>query len=737
MRKLAKFLLVVIAAALFSKPAYSAGMQTQLEKTHFKIEARGNEVEISRGNQLVARILPPEFFDTSTPKKEESFTKDIPFIENQTIPWRFEKSEPSDIMFLTEGKNRILKLDFHTINVFYKITSPYISLKDEYQSATLQFDYKVDYKTSNRKEENINLEISILNQSKAKVLSLAEKIKLSPGWGTFKTSFSLPVDAKYITFEISQTDTGIQTAQFRNFRASFIKPSRYTFLLRRVEKYNNLIEQEFENDYQKVTRKIFLSSSEDVINIEETLKAKIDHQVFKEYSLVVFESKPLFILKRDYSLSKFTNPVYVTDSLSDFYLKLESCSIGYASNYDSIETYNLKNKADVYLFFSNSEDIKYFLIGKNKEHIWTTTQLFRKGFEKSFAYSIFPSDFVYAIKSRAPDGRKGILVFSNHSDSNMISIIKAVMFGTTDTKDSSYMKKGFAGYNIPVTWGFFYKSTKGIPGFDNPEYKSLIESIAKKGMEVVLHTASPVAKENTPELIQKALEATSYLKLDDWIDHSISDGTRCGDLKSEGAIKTSKNYTFDLFLKHGYKYCWSYLDMKLSHLNMLEPSQTNKHPQIFFKNYNFGEGDSLYQWNSVRYRNLLTMLTKSELEKFVYENGVCIIHDYFAHPMQKNKFFITKNKNVYISPQFDYSLRLVAYFSSKKLLWVPTVKQFIDYELALKNVIISPIDKSTLLVDNKNTFDIRGFTFILPQNGQKKRIITNLVPGINIITLPM
>ncbi|WAM31353.1 hypothetical protein [Caldicellulosiruptor naganoensis] len=596
----------------------------------------------------------------------------------------------------------------------------------------------MDYKTLNhpKEEENINVEIAIFNESKTKILSLAEKIKFTPGWETFKTSFPLPTDAKYITFEISQNSNNIQTVQFRNFKASFVKPSKYTFLLKRVEKYNNLIEQEFENGFQKIIRKIFISSSEDVIEVEEILKSKVNHQVFKEYSPLVLETKPLFILKRDYSLSKFTNPMYVTDSLSDFYLKLESCSIGYANNYDSIETYNLKNKANVYLFFSNSEDIKYFLIGKNKEHIWTTTQFFRKDFEKTFSFFIFPADFRYAIKSRAPDGRKGILVFSHHSDSNMISIIKAMMFGTTDSKDPAFMKKGFVGYNIPITWGFFYKSVKGIPGFDNPEYKNLIEFLAKKGIEVVLHTASPVAEENTPQLIQKALEATSHLKLDNWIDHSLSDGTRCGGLKSEGAIKTSKNYTFNLFLKYGYKYCWSYLDVKLDDLNMLEPNQTNKHPQIFFKNYNFGEGESLYQWNSVRYRNLLKMLTKPKLEKFVNENGVCIIHDYFAHPMQKNKFFITRNKNVYLSPQFDHSLRLVSYLSSKKLLWVPTVKQFIDYELALKNVIITPLDKSTLLVDNKNSFEIKGFTLILPlQNGQEKRIITTLVPGVNIITL--
>jgi len=739
-KRLVAFAVIIMFISTFSTAIFATGIQNLPEKAHFSIEPKGNAVEILKGNQVVAKILPPELLNnTSTKKSKEIFTIDIPFIENGAIKWRIEKSEPSDISFLTEGKNKVLKLDFHTMNAFYKITSPYISLKDEYQSVMLSFDYKVDYQNliHFKEEENVNVEIAIFGENKTKILSLPEKLKLTPGWGTFKTSFSLPIDARYITFEVSQNGKNVKTVQFRNFKIGFVKPSKYSFALKRVDKYNNLIEQVFENGFQKITRKVFVSSSEDVINVEEILKSKEDHQVFKEYSPVVFESKPLFILKRDYSISKFTSPMYVTDSLSDFYLKLYNCAMGYTNNYDSIETYNLKNKANVFLFFSNSDDIKYFLIGKNKEHIWTTTQLFKKGFEKSFTYSIFPADFGYAIKSRAPDGRKGILVFSNHADSNMISIIKAIMFGTTDTKDSSYMKKGFVGYKIPITWGFFYKSIKGIPGFDNPEYKKLIEFLAQKGIEVVLHTASPIAKENTPQLIEKALNATSYLKLDDWIDHSLSDGTRCGDLKSEGAIKTSKNYTFNLFLKHGYKYCWSYLDVKLDDLNMLEPNQVNKHPQIFFKNYNFGEGDSLYQWNSVRYRNLLSMLTKPRLEKFVNENGVCIIHDYFAHPMQKRKFFIVKNKNVYISRQLDNNLKLVAIFRDKKLLWVPTVKQFVNYKIALKNVIITPLDKSALLVDNKNGFDIKGFTLItILQNGQERRIVTTLVPGINIISLP-
>ncbi|WAM36147.1 hypothetical protein [Caldicellulosiruptor acetigenus] len=738
-----KNLVAVLITFVFFINLFSFGRvqatQSAPEKHLFSVKPKGNYVEILKGSQVVAKILPPELLDESPAKKEETQTILLPFIENGVVNWRFEKSEPSDLLFLSDGKNNTLKLNFHTFDVFYKITSPYIALKDEYQSAQIAFSYNFEFKRTPqlKDDETINVEISIFSENKTKILLLPEKIKLTSGKGTFKTSFSVPVDSKFISFEISQTSRNLISCEFENFKITLVKPSKYTFLLKNVQVYNNYIQQDFENGFQKFTRKIFVSSSQDVINVEETLKAKEDHQIFKEYSLVEFESRPLFILKRDYKLEKFTKPMYVTDSLSDFYLKLENCAIGYANNYDSIETYNLKNKANVFMFLSNSDDIKYFVIGKNKEHIYTTTQLFRRGFEKTYVYSIFPENYTYSIKSRSPNATKAILIFSHHSDSNMISIIKAMMFGTTDTKDPSYMKKGFVGYKIPITWGFFYKSVKGIPGFDNPEYKKLIEFLAQKKIEVVLHTASPVAQENTVQLIKKALEDTSYLKLDDWIDHSLSDGTRSAALKSEGAIKGSKNYSFDLFLKHGYKYCWSYLDVKIDSLNMLQPDKVTWHPQIFFKNYNFGEGDSLYQWNSVRYRNLPKMLTQNQLDKLINENGVCIIHDYFAHPMQKNRLFVVKNKNVYISPQFDKSLRLVSNLMSKKLLWVPTVKEFIDYEVALKNVQITPLDSTTLVVDNKNYSEIKGFTLItLLPNGQEKRTTVNLLPGVNLITIP-
>lgn len=366
-----KFVAVFIVFVFFINSIVAGtakATQTAPEKYPFSVKPKGNYVEILKGSQVVAKILPPELLNESPAKKEETQTILLPFIENGVVNWRFEKSEPSDLLFLSDGKNKTLKLNFHTLDAFYKITSPYIAFKEQYQSARLTFNYNCEFKRSPqlKDDETINVEISIFSENKTKILVLPEKIKVTSGKGTFKTSFSIPMDSRYISFEISQASRNLISCEFENFKITLVKPSKYTFLLKNVQVYNNYIQQEFENGFQKLTRRIFVSSPQDVVNVEETLKAKEDHQVFKEYSLVEFESRPLFILKRDYKLEKFAKPMYVTDSLSDFYLKLENCAIGYANNYDSIETYNLKNKANVFMFLSNSDDIKYFVIGKKQ-----------------------------------------------------------------------------------------------------------------------------------------------------------------------------------------------------------------------------------------------------------------------------------------------------------------------------------------------------------------------------------
>jgi len=540
---------------------------------------------------------------------------------------------------------------------------------------------------------------------------------------------------KYLTFVISQTNTKLVSISYSNFKIIQYSYNIVPFELTHEQKTDKSIYQEYSNEYQKVERKISLASNKDIANVEETIIPLKNHQVFKEQTSVEVYSQTEKILKRDYSLEKPIHSLYTIDSLSNFYLETKKISMGYANNFDSIEVINSHNNTLIDLYHFNSEDIKYFVFEKNGKKNWVFNQLIQKDHNKTVSYSFLLNQNLYAIKSRTPKFNKAIMIITNHSDSNMLDLLSAMMFGTSDKQDSFYGKSGFIGYKIPATWGFFYKSANGIDGFDNQQYRNIIDIMRKNGIETVLHSASPIAKENTPQLIKKALNDISYLNIDNWIDHSLVDGTRCADLKSEGANKNSSNYSFDIFLEMGYKYSWSYLDTISEDLNMLMPSFEYFHPQIIFKNYNFGEGNSLYQWNSVRYKNLLDQVNKNSLEKLIQQNGICIIHDYFTHPMQKNKFFYSKNKQVYLTDDFDNFLKLIDFYRNQNLLWITTIKEFGDFEEALRNIFITPESQHSLLILNNNSFSLNNFSLIIFNHSHEIRKVIHLKPGKNIINI--
>lgn len=97
-----KFVAVFIVFVFFINSIVAGtakATQTAPEKYPFSVKPKGNYVEILKGSQVVAKILPPELLNESPAKKEETQTILLPFIENGVVNWRFEKSEPSDLLF--------------------------------------------------------------------------------------------------------------------------------------------------------------------------------------------------------------------------------------------------------------------------------------------------------------------------------------------------------------------------------------------------------------------------------------------------------------------------------------------------------------------------------------------------------------------------------------------------------------------------------------------------------------
>jgi hypothetical protein len=341
------------------------------------------------------------------------------------------------------------------------------------------------------------------------------------------------------------------------------------------------------------------------------------------------------------------------------------------------------------------------------------------------------------IPSRTLNGTHGTFIITHHSDSNTVNSLRAMMYGSSNEKSPLFNHTGFFHYNIPATWGFFSIGQANIAGMDTPEYKSIIENMAKRGFEVVPHTISPVAEQNTRNILEKYLPMLNRYGIQDWIDHSLGAGARCADIKSLGSVAGDSQFSLDLFKENNFKYSWSYNDVPLLNtLDMLESGDASFHPQIIFDNNNLGyDGYSLIQWSTYRPKSFIGEVNKINLDELVSNNGISIIHDYFNHPIQLNKFYvIDKNNDVNLTPKFDGVLSMLDDYRSHRKLWVTTVKQFIDYNQSIHNIDIEYKLPGGIVVNNNNREQIKGFTLVVIGSDNKiQSMVLNLQPGYNLI----
>lgn len=478
------------------------------------------------------------------------------------------------------------------------------------------------------------------------------------------------------------------------------------------------------------------------INVNSNTQYKTTVQAYKEYEPFAVNSDSIQYVGRDmkiHSSISNSNP-YVTDYTTSYFSRFNNIALCCSSGYTSVETFKENNNYRINFYTSNPDDDKYFLLGEGGACKYIFTQLRKAQTSSIINYSILLNYRGPAfIPSRTPDGTHGTLIITHHPDSNSIARLKTMMFGTSNESSPLYGKTGFLYNRIPATWGFFSKTEAGLTGIDNPDYKKLITQMSMSGIEVVPHTVTGVAQDNTRNLIKQYMPVYKSLGITNWIDHSLSSGVRCGDIKSEGSVSGSPQYSMDLFKDYGFKYCWSYIDYPLTNgIDMLSDKEDLGHPVIFFSNDNLTGGNfNMYQWNTYRPKSFIKEVNSKNLDELVENDGVCILHDYFNHPMQIGKFYTLDNEGNYtLTPKFESILEMLAKYRSQNKLYIPTVKQFINYTLAIHNVDIKYLAPERFLIDNKNNTPVDGYTLIYfnPDNSKVYKTL-NLKPGDNIVNI--
>lgn len=361
-----------------------------------------------------------------------------------------------------------------------------------------------------------------------------------------------------------------------------------------------------------------------------------------------------------------------------------------------------------------------------------------------------------------PYGYLGALIFAEHADFTDHDSLRTVMYGTNDTKNPNYGKKGFIGHNLTATWSVFAVSSASGEGLDSPALKSITDNMSNHGFEIVPHSFSGIVDDDVPNRADAETYLPWYVKnysCRNWIDHGLSMGSRNTGLKSLGWDPMSTYYIMDLFQNYSIPYAWSFVDARQGEgINIVKNKSVGLPVDIVWQNTNlaFPDGASLYQWKSycTNSKEALTYYNNNTINSMLLNYGVSIWHDYWPDNSTGNQdftdYYYVKGHPNMINSTFDSLLTNISEQKQAGKLWNPTVSQYIDYWIAARNVEVRCTGVNTYTFVNHNPHTVNGFsmrvtglytpkldgmTLSSKTNGGSTIFWTNLSTGIHTITL--
>jgi hypothetical protein len=321
-----------------------------------------------------------------------------------------------------------------------------------------------------------------------------------------------------------------------------------------------------------------------------------------------------------------------------------------------------------------------------------------------------------------PSGYLGALIFAEHADYTDHDSLRTVVYGTNDTSNPIYGKKGFLGHNLTPTWSVFAISSYGGEGLDSPELKSIVDDMYAHGFEITPHSLVATSWKGYPDraMVETYLPwyVTNY-SCRNWIDHGLGNGLRNIGLKSCGWDPDSEHYIMDLFQQYNVSYAWAYIDVSSDEdISTSKINSAGLPVDIVWQNTNLALSNStpLYQWKScfTGKGTSLTYYTNDTIDDMLSTYGVSIWHDYWPDnsslPGEKPYNYYYDKTSHTINTTFDSLLSNISAQKQAGKLWNPTVSQYIDYWIAASNVEVRCTGVNTYTVVNHNSDTVKGFS---------------------------
>lgn len=342
-----------------------------------------------------------------------------------------------------------------------------------------------------------------------------------------------------------------------------------------------------------------------------------------------------------------------------------------------------------------------------------------------------------------PKGFLATYIFTEHADFSDMKAQRAVNYGSDNIYNFKDAIGGFAGNKIPVTKSVFYhnpdkvsnklfnkKFTSEICNIKSmPDFSNMLNELSKNGFEICLHTPEEYTT-NTEYLKEALTYFNSHFNSKTWIDHGYDNPQKNNreDFVCDGFNKSSTYYAQPLFKQNNICYFWncynedSVVFGKFSYDNNLK----NPYPGFgdFLPNPDYSKhiinGEMVVSWQtpSLLLPRDATMwsyfFSDQRLQNFINDYEVCINHCYPARVDSFTGFYdIDEKGKIVINNEFNNILKKLAAQRDKGAINTTTVKDFLDYNLAVEKIEYKMIDEHHIKLINKNNFTINGLSMII------------------------
>jgi hypothetical protein len=327
-----------------------------------------------------------------------------------------------------------------------------------------------------------------------------------------------------------------------------------------------------------------------------------------------------------------------------------------------------------------------------------------------------------------PGGAQAMLLWTEHADRASLESHRATYFGRSDITSAKDAVGGFVRHRIPVTKSAFWRNPKRQPCStvhtapqvaldDDPDYLAFCRELAAFGHEICVHAPWPT--NSPPAACREAADYfAQHFQSVTWIDHSAR-VVHCG-MSGQGLNRESDYYMADHWHKTGFRCFWQFAsedaaEQRVGSINLQQLRLGDwMHTPLYWRYPS--ETQDFISWPTGRSGDI-DLYTQDAIDELVDEWGISINHTYppahYDNPA-RSLYLMRREDGIFTStPMFEEALARFARKVESGRLVALTVRQALDYWLALEAIETIRDANGCARMANRSGKELTGFSFVL------------------------